>query len=124
MKIIFTAILFFISLSVSAAIEYTYESENYRLQIEFIQIMPAKREVHIQFQKINKTTYDIEGYSYVLSGNRFQSFAAITGNEGRRIAKQLNDAAYNWVINTGRVDTMIAGGSQPAGYTRPTLTIN
>ena len=97
------------------AIEYTYNTKEHRIQIESIQIFPAKKEVYIHGVIFDKATYDFRPFDYIIGKD---DLGPVVSDIVALIRK-----AEIFVSNQETLDAFIDVDSIQ-NYTRPTLTLD
>ncbi len=95
------------------SIEYTRNNANHRIQIEYIQIFPAKKEVHISGVVFDKEKYDFRNFSFVLNTSELSGVAPTL--------TALQAKVYAWLSNNS---DSVLNVDKAKDYTRPQFTID
>ena len=99
------------------SIEYTHNAKNIRVQLEYIQIFPSRKEVHLSGLYFDKAIYDMRPFNHILTPSDL-------GVPGKTVISDLLTKAYTWFSNQENFDAIVDPAYTDVGYTKPDLIIN
>ncbi len=98
------------------AIEYNYNSKDMRIQIDYIQIFPARQEVYIAGVYFDKTKFDFKPFAQTMT-------PADLGAPAQATIVDLLTKTYTWFSNDNYIDDLI-DLARDGTYVRPSTVID